>query len=1063
MAMNIIFVSHCNFHGNSAMHLFSIAGALTQTGHSCAICVPGGPETVLAHGKPTFQILDYDTADRHGVSFPNGEPPTLVHAWTPRELVRKMTMSLVRRYDVPYFVHLEDNEIAVLLDELPGETLQSLKRLPVRVVDRMIDNARTHPHRAEQLLNHAAGVTALIDRLLEFKPTHVPGLVFFPGHDTEYAQIEGRAEDIRAELGIAPEELLVVYTGNIHYSNFREVRSLLLAIVIANRRGCRAKLVKTGWNHYQLPELSDPEVASLVIDRGFVSRSEVPRLLAGADVLVQPGQSNEFNDYRFPSKLPEFLASGRPVILPRTNIGLLLKDGEEAVVLEHGHSTEIAEALQRLAADSTLRKRIGKNGRKFALQHLTWAKNAASIPAFYDRCLAQPRPVLECSAVHDQALPKLVAFYLPQFHPIAENDEWWGKGFTEWTNVTAARPNYVGHVQPRLPADLGFYDLRLPEAIDAQVALARQYGVHGFCFHYYWFDGRHLLDRPLNQFLERGLPDFPFCISWANENWTRRWDGQESDILLGQSYGEDFAINFIRDVIPILKDPRYIKVGGAPILLVYRVTELPDPRGTAEIWRDECRKAGIPKLHLAVVQSFSITDPRPFGFDAAVEFPPHVKRFLLDPESHPGVDPKFEGYLEDYPSVVADQMRKPLPDYTLYRGVMPSWDNTPRRRHRSHILINATPELYRTWLRGVTAQTMALAATQEPLVFVNAWNEWAEGAILEPDTTHGHAFLEATRAGLTEGTADYLQHEGIDVQNLSPSEMGIGTEAEMPSPELAHSNAQGLRKTGQWFNDQELGLLSAKYQSFEIAPLSYGTVRDFCDSYDQMRPIATYNGDLKDNQRSWTLKALLSRVPRGGRVLEIGAGEPFIADLLDRMGYEVWIVDPYDGSGNGPLEYERFQQECANLRFVRGLFGEQVLSAPEGGFDCIYSISVLEHVPHKLLGSVFRGIKKYLRSGGWSIHTVDHVHKGNGAAEHYAALNSIVTYSGHDESELVDLLARMEADVETYYLSAESHNRWRGSLPYDEFPMRSCVSVQLATPAAQLRPPRSEQEQSSDL
>jgi glycosyltransferase involved in cell wall biosynthesis len=369
------------------MHLFSIANVLHDLGHSCVICVPTGPETVLKHGQHRFQTLDYDSAGRYGVSFPNGEAPSLIHAWTPRELVRKMTLSLIQRYDVPHFVHLEDNEYALLLDDLPGETLDRLRRLPVRVLDRMVSDIRSHPRRAERLLNQAAGVTALIDRLLEFKPKRVPGLVFFPGHDAEFAQINGRAEDVRAELGIAGDELLVAYTGNVHRSNFLEIRDLLYAIVIANREGCKVKLVKTGFNPWVMPELSDPEVARFVIDRGFIPRADVAKVLAAADVLIQPGQSNEFNDYRFPSKLPEFLASGRPVILPRTNIGLLLKDGVEAIVLERGGSDDLAAALRKLAADPKLRERIGSAGRNFALRQLTWTKNAAALPDFYDRCL----------------------------------------------------------------------------------------------------------------------------------------------------------------------------------------------------------------------------------------------------------------------------------------------------------------------------------------------------------------------------------------------------------------------------------------------------------------------------------------------------------------------------------------------------------------------------------------------------------------------------------------------------------------------------------------------------
>jgi glycosyltransferase involved in cell wall biosynthesis len=717
---------------------------------------------VLGHGEPRFQVLDYEAAERYGVSFANGRGPDVVHAWTPREHVRKMTLLLVKRYEAPYFVHLEDNEILVLLDEMRGRTLSELRRLPSPLLDRLVASDRIHPHHWTRFLAGSRGVSALVDRLLEFKPESVPGIVFFPGYDSEFADIGMRAEDVRRELGVDANVLLVFYPGNIHHSNFREIRSLLLAIAIVNRRGVPVKLVKTGWNHYPLSELSDPEVAQHVIDRGFVLRSEIGRLLAAADVLIQPGRANPFNDYRFPSKLPEFLVSGRPVVLPRSNIGLVLKDGEEALVLGDGHCMDIAHALQRLSADPELRARIGSGGRAFALRNLNWAKNVAVLPDFYERCLVAKHSVVYASENDGPVLPKLIAFYLPQFHPIPENDEWWGKGFTDWTKVTTARPYFQGHRQPRLPADLGFYDLRLSETIDAQAALARSYGIHGFCFYYYWFDGQRLLERPLEQFLMRG-PDFPFCICWANENWTRRWDGNEYDVLVKQGYGREFARNFIRDVIPILKDHRYIRVNGAPLVMVYRTNLLPDPCAAAEIWREQCRKQGISRLHLVVVQSFDNTDPRLYGFDAAVEFPPHTKHFPIDPKSLPGLDPTFEGYLEDYQEVVNHQLAKPLPDYVLYRCVMPSWDNTPRRGCKSHIEVNSSPETYQYWLRRITAQTMALAETQEPMIFVNAWNEWAEGAILEPDALHGCRFLAASRDGLGEGLSDHLSSQGFDV------------------------------------------------------------------------------------------------------------------------------------------------------------------------------------------------------------------------------------------------------------------------------------------------------------
>ena len=766
------------------MHLFSIANVLTKLGHSCAVCVPERPETVLDHGKPLFQVLDYGEAVLHGVSFENGRTPDLVHAWTPREMVRKTTMSLARRYNIPYFVHLEDNDIVVLLDELPGWSLQDLQRLPTCALDLMVSKHRIHPHRAQRLLAGAAGITVLVDRLLEFRPAHVPGMVFFPGHDAAFAEIDGRDEELRAALGIVPNELLVVYTGSVHNSNFREIRSLVLAIALVNRRGIQVKLVKTGSNDYVLPELSEPQIAQHVIERGFVVRSDLPRLLAAADLLVQPGQPNEFNDYRFPSKLPEFLASGRPVILPRSNVGLLLKDGEEALVLERGDSADIANALQRLAADPELRARIGRRGREFALRNLDWAKNVAVIPSFYDRCLAAARPAEQADVADDRAMPKLIAFYVPQFHPISENDSWWDNGLSEWTNTVSALPNFVGHMQPRLPVDLGFYDLRLPETIDAQVAIARRFGVSGFCFYYYWFNGRRLFEQPLDQFLERKQPNIPFCICWANENWTRCSDRPEREISIRQEYGADYSLKFIRDVIPILQDSRYIKMKSEPVLLVYQVSALPDPRSTAEIWRTECRKAGIPSVHLVAVQSFGIGDPRPFGFDAAVEFPPHTSRFLIDPRTFPGLDPTFDGYLEDYRKVVTDQLAKPLPDYILYRGVMPSWDNTPRRKKRAHILVHSSPSAYQTWLRRVTAQTMAGGESRAPFIFVNAWNDWTKGAILEPDSRHGYRFLEATRAGLSQGLADHLRARGIRIEEPAISHILMPGKEEQFNPNL---------------------------------------------------------------------------------------------------------------------------------------------------------------------------------------------------------------------------------------------------------------------------------------
>ncbi len=343
---------------------------------------------------------------------------------------------------------------------------------------------------------------------------------------------------------------------------------------------------------------------------------------------------------------------------------------------------------------------------------------------------------------------KAIAFYLPQFHPIPENDLWWGKGFTEWTNVTRSRPVFPGHHQPQLPADLGFYDLRVPETRAEQAALARRYGIHGFCYYHYWFDGRRLLDRPLTEVLRSGQPDFPFCICWANENWTRRWDGADHEILIGQQHSPDSDRKFIEDVIPFLLDPRYIRVRGAPLLLVYRAPILPDPPGTTALWRDAARRAGVGELHLAAVQSFGLGDPRALGFDSGVEFPPHVELPAPYAARVRGLDPRFSGFVYDYREVRRLALSRPRPDYPRFRGAMASWDNSARRALRAHIFHEANPREYEAWLRSIVEETRATRPPEERIVFINAWNEWAEGTHLEPDQRYGHAYLEATARAL---------------------------------------------------------------------------------------------------------------------------------------------------------------------------------------------------------------------------------------------------------------------------------------------------------------------------
>ena len=355
---------------------------------------------------------------------------------------------------------------------------------------------------------------------------------------------------------------------------------------------------------------------------------------------------------------------------------------------------------------------------------------------------------------------RLIAFYLPQFHPIPENDRWWGPGFTDWQNVAKATPLFEGHYQPRLPGALGFYDLRLDEIRQRQVELARANGIHGFCYYYYWFNGRRILETPLNRYIADPKIDFPFCICWANENWSRRWDGGNREVLLVQEHDTASDVKFIREVIPLFKDPRYIRVNGMPLLVLYRADLLKVPTETAAIWREECVKAGLPGIHLCAAQTFDVTDPRPYGFDSACEFPPHKHAVGHIAQDQRGLPEDFKGWICDYELVARHSLTAPVPDYPLYRGLFPSWDNSARKRNQALIFHHADPSRYEYWLRGLVSYTRQNLVGDQRIIFINAWNEWAEGAHLEPDLKYGSAYLEATQRALS-GQTDPKQLFGL--------------------------------------------------------------------------------------------------------------------------------------------------------------------------------------------------------------------------------------------------------------------------------------------------------------
>lgn len=346
-----------------------------------------------------------------------------------------------------------------------------------------------------------------------------------------------------------------------------------------------------------------------------------------------------------------------------------------------------------------------------------------------------------------------IAFYLPQFHRIPQNDAWWGEGFTEWTNVRRGRPNFAGHYQPHVPTELGYYDLSDPAALERQARLARAAGIHGFCLYFYWFAGETLLDFPLRTIVQSGT-DFPFCLCWANENWTRRWDGKSDEVLIAQQHSPEDDLAFIERIVHALTAKSYIRVGGKPMLLVYRPSLLPDARATLCRWRDYFREHGHGELHLVMVRSFSEqVEADVYGFDAAVQFPPHYHATPVTPLV-PGRHEDFAGVIYDYHEV----RRKALEEFraaagkrpALYPGVMPSWDNTARRGNNASLWVNSSPEAYGEWLAEVASLVRTRAASGERFVFINAWNEWAEGCHLEPDERFGFAWLNATSRALRD-------------------------------------------------------------------------------------------------------------------------------------------------------------------------------------------------------------------------------------------------------------------------------------------------------------------------
>lgn len=362
-----------------------------------------------------------------------------------------------------------------------------------------------------------------------------------------------------------------------------------------------------------------------------------------------------------------------------------------------------------------------------------------------------------------KSIVRLIAFYLPQYHSIPENDAWWGKGFTEWTNAKKANPLFKGHYQPHVPhSDTGYYDLSNVAVAKKQAEIAKSFGLYGFCYYYYWFNGKKLLNKPIENMLKSKDIDFPFCICWANENWTRTWDGQEKHVLMPQDHTPEHDEQFIDDVIPVLKDKRYITIDEKPVLVIYRTSLFPDIAKTAALWRKKARAAGLKDLYLVRVEGLEESvEPCTIGFDAAIEFAPDWRMATMPLGDNIDIRKSYNAQMlnvsitnpvvRDYDLTMNRMIARDDPGYKLFRGVFPSWDNTARKGKNGTVFASSSPAKFQHFLTKQIENTINndKINEEEKLIFINAWNEWGEGCHIEPDQKYGYKYLQAIKDSLS--------------------------------------------------------------------------------------------------------------------------------------------------------------------------------------------------------------------------------------------------------------------------------------------------------------------------
>ena len=388
--LNVLFVLYHDFTSNSAVHVFHWANELSKLGVSCTVAVPDNPGSLKVLGKAAFRALSYQGARREQL-FDNNRGPDIVHAWTPRERVRRFCGGLRESYSFRQFIHLEDNERHLLAAGMK-RTWREIAGMPPEELEAAVPPHLSHPFRAAEFLASSDGVTVLVDRLREFVPAGIPSLEIWPAADGDVFAAAPRNRKVRSRLGIAPDCTVLTYTGNVHPANSHEVRSLYLAVAILNRESHPAVLVRTGRDFDAFLGDNEEWAREYSIELGFVPRADLPGLLSAADILVQPGKPDAFNDYRFPSKIPEFLAVGRPVVLPACNVALKMTHGRDAYILPKADALGIVEAVKEIMGDDDLRDRLSRGGRAFFERHMNWESGARALLEFYGGSVS-PLPV----------------------------------------------------------------------------------------------------------------------------------------------------------------------------------------------------------------------------------------------------------------------------------------------------------------------------------------------------------------------------------------------------------------------------------------------------------------------------------------------------------------------------------------------------------------------------------------------------------------------------------------------------------------------------------------------